>query len=461
MTMLSAYFFKKNLTTQVLSPAEILQKISYFPGCIYLENHGQPVIGFFPSRYAVMRDGKFSVFQRPAAGDYTLDSSIHTLDEFIQLNPDLILDQGQSTPAPSSFKGGYIGYYDYNLAANLHTPTQLKSQPQLYFGLYLSYLVKEQDGWYFCSHETESDQLFSLLLQALQQESTPSFTLCEPMQPRWSSNQYQNAFKKVQDYIVAGDCYQINLTQEFTAQAKGLLLDTADDLWQLTDAPYSAYLKLDNFEILSCSPELFIEFQTGHKILTKPIKGTTPRHTDPVLDHQSRQRLIQSEKDQAENLMIVDLLRNDLSIYAQTGTVKTLKLFNIESFNQVHHMVSEISAQLKPDVAVLDVLHAALPGGSITGAPKIRAMQIIEELEQQPRGAYCGSMGFFNLDSTGSWNILIRTIQKHQDHISVWAGGGITIASECDAEYQECFDKVAAILNVLNRWFAGQTQTEI
>jgi para-aminobenzoate synthetase component 1 len=136
----------------------------------------------------------------------------------------------------------------------------------------------------------------------------------------------------------------------------------------LTDAPYSGYLRIDDFELLSCSPELFIDFQTHRKIITKPIKGTMPRYADPVLDEQSKQRLMASEKDQAENVMIVDLLRNDLSVYAETGSVKTPKLFNIESFNQVHHMVSEVEATLKAEVHPFHVLLSALPGGSITGA---------------------------------------------------------------------------------------------
>jgi para-aminobenzoate synthetase component 1 len=156
--------------------------------------------------------------------------------------------------------------------------------------------------------------------------------------------------------------------------------------------------------------------------------------------------------------MIVDLLRNDLSVYAETGSVKTPKLFEIESFNQVHHMVSEVTARLRQDINPFHVLMSALPGGSITGAPKIRAMQIIEELEGTPRGAYCGSMGYFNFDGTGSWNILIRSIQKYQNDISVWAGGGITIASDCDAEYQECFDKVSAMLDLLNTWYKPNQQ---
>mgnify|MGYP002661820046 FL=1 len=177
-----------------------------------------------------------------------------------------------------------------------------------------------------------------------------------------------------------------------------------------------------------------------------------PRFDDPKQDQASKAKLSNSEKDQAENVMIVDLLRNDLSVYAETGSVKTTKLFEIESFNQVHHMISEITATLNQDVNPMQMLLSALPGGSITGAPKIRAMQIIEELEGASRGAYCGSLGYFNFDGTGRWNILIRSIQKYQDQLSVWAGGGITIASDAEAEYQECFDKISAMLDLLNTW---------
>jgi para-aminobenzoate synthetase component 1 len=177
-----------------------------------------------------------------------------------------------------------------------------------------------------------------------------------------------------------------------------------------------------------------------------------PRHQDPEQDLISKEKLTNSKKDQAENVMIVDLLRNDLSVYAETGSVKTTKLFEIESFNQVHHMVSEITATLKEEVNPMQMLLSALPGGSITGAPNIRAMQIIDELEESPRGAYCGSLGYFNYDGTGRWNILIRSIQKNQDNLSIWAGGGITIASDAEAEYQECFDKVSAMLDLLNTW---------
>ncbi len=382
-------------------------------------------------------------FKRVALHQYQEKSSSIDFNHFFK-------DHTQTHHA--DFKGGLIGFISYDHAAQQQVSIQEKKQPALFLGIYRSYLKLTQQGWTFFSDEDEAEEIFQLIQAALANKKDQSFLLTQACSARWSKNEYQAAFKQVQEYIKAGDCYQINLTQEFTAKAQGCLLDIAEDFWKLTDAPYSGYLKIDDFELLSCSPELFIDFEANRKIVTRPIKGTMPRYADPKQDEESKQRLIHSKKDQAENVMIVDLLRNDLSVYAETGSVKTPQLFEIESFNQVHHMVSEVTATLKDDINPFDVLMSALPGGSITGAPKIRAMQIIDELEGAPRGAYCGSLGYFNFDGTGSWNILIRSIQKYQEDVSLWAGGGVTIASDCDAEYQECFDKVSAMLDLLNTW---------
>lgn len=173
-----------------------------------------------------------------------------------------------------------------------------------------------------------------------------------------------------------------------------------------------------------------------------------------MIDNQLKNELKHSEKDLAENVMIVDLLRNDLGKYAKIGSVSVPKLFDIESFSNVHHMVSTITATIKSDVHPLTVLFGSLPAGSITGTPKKRAVEIIHELESDNRGAYCGTMGYLNFAGDGQWNVLIRTLQSYKKTdkylVSLWAGGGITIASDCQAEYQECFDKVSNLLNTFN-----------
>ncbi|WP_445116403.1 anthranilate synthase component I family protein [Acinetobacter sp. WZC-1] len=439
--------------------ADILKRLNRLPGCIYLKNNDMPVIGLLPSAFLIHSGQHTRQYHRisdPHTRKFQYRQSVHTLSipEFVQFAaPD---DRTAANCRTIDFKGGYLGFFDYDFAAAQQIDNHHRMQPGFFLGRYSTFLKYENDQWILYADEQSFSQILQQVTELLLSEAAPStptpFKLHTACQPLWSRSQYSQAFEQVQDYIRAGDCYQVNLTQEFTATVEGTLLDTADQMWQLTQAPYAGYFAFDDFELLSCSPELFINFYSDRHIVTRPIKGTTPRYDNPILDEQSRQMLAHSAKDQAENVMIVDLLRNDLSVHAETGSVKTPGLFEIKSFNQVHHMVSEITATLKQDVHPVEMLMDALPGGSITGAPKIRAMQIIEELEAAPRGAYCGSMGFFNFDGSGSWNILIRTIQKQQDQLSLWAGSGITVASDCDAEYQECFDKVSAMLDLINTW---------
>lgn len=445
--------FRKLLDFSSNSTADLLHRLDSLFGCIYVKNAGEDIVAFSPEQYCISTQQQFLSYTRNHFTHYQKDKADPHLSHFFNFD-------SQSIPKQHRFQGGYMGFIDYNYASQQHIDAKMKSQPNFYMGIYKTFIKQENEQFFFYSLEACAEEFFKFIQELLTTPVThrQSFKLLSNCAATWTKPQYDQAFAQVQEYIKAGDCYQINLTQEFTAKAHGSLLDTAENFWTLTDAPYSGYLKINDFELLSCSPELFIDFEADRKIITKPIKGTMPRYDDPTLDQQSKNALIHSKKDQAENVMIVDLLRNDLSVYAETGSVKTPKLFNIESFNQVHHMVSEVTATLKPDANPFEVLFTALPGGSITGAPKIRAMQIIEELESAPRGAYCGSMGYFNFDGTGSWNILIRSIQKSQDEVSLWAGGGITIASNCDAEYQECFDKVSAMLDLLNTWHQPKSE---
>lgn len=377
----------------------------------------------------------------------------------------------------TSFTGGLAGFIGYDLAAHQqigisndnHTQTERLIASM---GEYDIYLQKEAHGWALYGPNTPDlaplYQSIIHILQTIAAETSqanshhsnpfkPAFQLLKPFTPTWSIHEYINAFTRIQEYLRAGDCYQVNLTQPFIATVDGDLLAILDDLLNLTQAPYSGYMRVGKHELLSCSPELFLSFSgidahDHNQVVTRPIKGTRPRSDHAEHDASEREALIHSEKDHSENLMIVDLLRNDLSRHAIVGSVEVPALFEIESFAQVHHLVSEIRATLRPDVSALDVLIDALPGGSITGAPKKRAMEIINELEAMPRGAYCGSFGYLNRDGSGQFNVLIRTLQKHQDQLVAWAGGGITVASNVDAEYQECLDKISAILNCVNKF---------
>lgn len=442
---------KKKISLHGKSTADILKNLQGLTGLVYLNDNNNPIIGFLPQKYILFQDESYLEFQHQNFNEYRNISKLNHLIDFTQFKEN---NSQVNINATTSFTGGYIGFISYDFSAHQFIDIRNDIQPALFLGQYRSFLKYIDNDWYFFSDEPDALELFSYLENRIENSisnhSKNIFELKTTIQPRWSKKQYFDAFYKIQEYIKAGDCYQINLTQEFKADFKGSLLNKAADLWSLTNAPYAGYLKLDNFELLSCSPELFIEFNQNKQIKTRPIKGTMPRYKNVEKDFISKQTLKNSQKDQAENVMIVDLLRNDLSIYANTGSVKTTKLFEIESFNQVHHMVSEIAATLKDDVNPMQMLLSALPGGSITGAPKIRAMQIIEELEEAARGAYCGTLGYFNFDGTGRWNILIRSFQQYQNQLSLWAGGGITIASNAEAEYQESLDKVSAMLNLMN-----------
>ncbi|MCU4503553.1 anthranilate synthase component I family protein [Acinetobacter sp. WU_MDCI_Abxe161] len=442
---------KKKISLHGKSAADILKKLQGLTGLVYLNDNNNPIIGFLPQKYILFQDESYLEFQHQNFNEYRNISKLNHLIDFTQFKEN---NSQVNINATTSFTGGYIGFISYDFSAHQFIDIQNHIQPSLFLGQYHSFLKYIDNDWYFFSDEPDALELFSYIENRIENtisnHSKNIFELKTTIQPRWSKKQYFKAFYKIQEYIKAGDCYQINLTQEFKADFNGSLLNKATDLWSLTNAPYAGYLKLDNFELLSCSPELFIEFNQNKQIKTRPIKGTMPRYKNVEKDFISKQTLKNSQKDQAENVMIVDLLRNDLSIYANTGSVKTTKLFEIESFNQVHHMVSEIVATLKDDVNPMQMLLSALPGGSITGAPKIRAMQIIEELEEAARGAYCGTLGYFNFDGTGRWNILIRSFQQYQNQLSLWAGGGITIASNAEAEYQESLDKVSAMLNLMN-----------
>ncbi|ABZ76816.1 para-aminobenzoate synthase, subunit I [Shewanella halifaxensis HAW-EB4] len=277
-----------------------------------------------------------------------------------------------------------------------------------------------------------------------------------------SEQAYKDKFEQVQAYLLSGDCYQINLTQRFSASYTGNEWQAYKALRESNGAPFSAFIRLEGHALLSISPERFIQHKNGD-IQTKPIKGTMPRGVDPHSDSELAAQLKASEKDRAENVMIVDLLRNDIGKVALPGSVAVPHLFEVESFPAVHHLVSTVTAKLKPELNPTDLLRACFPGGSITGAPKIRAMSIIEELEPSRRSLYCGSIGYISQDGTMDTSITIRTLVAQRDETShlaplngrqgiihCWAGGGIVADSKVDAEYQESFDKISRILPVLS-----------
>lgn len=425
-------------------------------GLIYLNNNGLSTIGLFPKWQLIINANQGFIETKRNEIRY----SVIEKKEDYQTHLKQLWDDSRAqhnltnSVTKKSFSGGLIGFVSYDYAAAQHIQIEKINQPQTIFSEYDIFFSLENNQWVLYGPDDDDlNPIYKKILACLEDEATPSLLkVRQPFQPIWSYKDYQKAFNQVQKYLRQGDCYQVNLTQPYQAIIEGHLFNSIDQLLSLTRAPYAGYLCHDDFELLSCSPELFIEFKANGEFITQPIKGTRPRHHNPEIDEALKLQLVNSEKDRSENLMIVDLLRNDFSKHARIGSVHVPALFEVHSFAQVHHMISEIRAQIAEDSHVLDILFNALPGGSITGAPKIRSMQIIEELEAQPRGAYCGSMGYLNYDNSGSFNILIRTLQRKGNTLTAWAGGGITIASRCEDEYQECQDKIGAILDCINQY---------
>jgi para-aminobenzoate synthetase component 1 len=251
------------------------------------------------------------------------------------------------------------------------------------------------------------------------------------------------------EYIRAGDCYQVNLSQRLLAPLREHPLDLYGRLRTLNPAPFGAYFDLGDFQILSASPERFLRVTNG-EVETRPIKGTRPRGRTPEEDAALAAELAASPKDRAENVMIVDLLRNDLGRVCEFGSVRVPTLCEVESFRFVHHLVSEVRGKLRPGLGPLDLLAAAFPGGSVTGAPKVRAMEIIAELEPTARGPYCGSLGFVGFDGSMDTNILIRTFTAGRGWVQFPVGGGIVADSDPAREYEETLHKAAGLLRALD-----------
>ncbi|EKB18985.1 aminodeoxychorismate synthase, component I [Aeromonas veronii AMC34] len=354
------------------------------------------------------------------------------------------------------FIGGALGLFGYDLGRRFERlPVQAAADiavPDMAVGIYDWALLRNvaTGDWQLVHWGDEAGLAKRLAwLEQQQTKPAPAFALQGAWQSNMSRAEYGEKFARIQEYLAAGDCYQINLTQRFSAPYQG-------DEWQAycllataNKAPFSAFIRLPESALLSLSPERFLLLD-GRHIETKPIKGTRPRHPDPATDRQVALELAQADKDRSENLMIVDLLRNDIGRVSRPGSVSVPHLFAVESFPAVHHLVSTIHGELDARWQGVDLLRACFPGGSITGAPKIRAMEIIEELEPQRRNAYCGSIGYLSQHGRMDTSICIRTLIAEAGRLHCWAGGGIIADSDADSEYQETYDKVARILPPLS-----------
>src|SRR5574340_520869 len=370
------------------------------------------------------------------------------------------------------FAGGALGYWSYDLARSMYAlpggaphavhPEESTPLPDMATGIYDWALVLDhhRKTARLVSHRRFAETADLLPRIRLRLRGSPrlpadTFRVRGRISSDFTRESYASAFAAVQGYLKSGDCYQINLAQRFSAAATGDALRAYLALRGLSPAPYSAFLNLPQAQILCASPERFLRVQDG-RVETRPIKGTRPRSGDPQQDSRLADELRNHPKDRAENLMIVDLLRNDLGRSCVPGSVRVPELFAVESYANVHHLVSTVEGRLAEGRDALDLLRACFPGGSVTGAPKQRAMQIIEQLEPHHRGVYCGAIGYVGFDGNMDTNIAIRTLVYSGNEIRCWAGGGIVADSDMAAEYQETLDKAAGMLGLL-RQYGGES----
>ncbi len=418
-----------------------------------------------------------------AAGETAIDGrsqSPPTLDPFDALEREIKKFRFQNDPALPPFQGGCVGYLGYELGRHLERlPPVSKTGldlPDMVAGFYdtiAAFDTETRRAWVIAHDAGALDQTLDrpppqdrarALAERIQVAPAPAPVSWAPA-GAWTAEltraEFEEKVARAIEYIHAGDIFQANLTLRLLGEIpKGLDgFGLYRRLRSLSPAPFAAYLTAGiGAAIASASPERFISLDPDGHVTTRPIKGTRPRGRTPVEDENLARELLQSEKDRAENLMIVDLLRNDLSRVSRLGSVRVTELAGLESFANVHHLVSEIRGTLFPNLGAVDLLRATFPGGSITGAPKIRAMEIINELEPARRGPYCGAILWIGFDGAMDSSIVIRTLAIKDGVVAAQGGGGIVADSDPAAEYDEAMNKIWPLLQSLDPGDARQEQ---
>lgn len=434
-----------------------ITKLPYLDNSSILLNKLQPKGGLvaLESSLPNHENGRWSVISAEPAETVTAYGKTNNQDITDKLSS--LFNKIPANESDLPFTGGLIGHasYDLGIASNnpIAQPTP-SSLPTLIAGLYTwAFLIDHLTNCTVLVYlaelsKTSKEDLISLFNNVKDNsKETTHFTITKPFQPAWTKKKYQENIKCIHNYINAGDVYQVNLAQSFSSNYTGNPIHGYEKLKEYAGVPFASFFNYKQFYFASASPELFIGTNQG-AIITKPIKGTLPRKRSIQEDKQQAEQLKNSEKDQAENLMIVDLLRNDISKNATN--VKVPSLFNVETFETVHHLVSTVTADLPSKTSPLKLFFDAFPGGSITGAPKKRAMEIINELEDSSRGFYCGSAFYHSANDKFNSNILIRSFMFKEGEVTCWSGGGIISDSKWELELQESLDKISKLMECLS-----------
>lgn len=438
-------------------PAAWFERLRHRREAILLDN-GRPYTQ--TGRFDIMSSDPTALLEVDSMGQYyctRMLSAITPLDAQREL-PRHLETIPPDTAEEIPFVGGLMGYWSYDFGRLLE---RLESHaiadidlPLARLGLYDWALIQDHQRQcsYLVATAERRDQVLTWL-EAAPDETSTAFSLTVPFKADIDRATYGERFRRVSDYLHAGDCYQVNLAQRFQAQCQGDSWEAWRRLRQATPSPFGAWLSWQGEDgcersIMSLSPERFLHLQ-DRKLTTNPIKGTRPRGQTAEEDQQLADELLGSLKDRTENVMIVDLLRNDLGRVCRAGTVRVPALAALESYRNVHHLVSTITGDLAPSLDAIDALAAAFPGGSITGAPRIRAMDIIDELETTRRGPYCGSIGYIDQRGDMHTSIAIRTLYREDNTLYVWGGGGLVADSHEESEYIETIDKIRHLMHAL------------
>lgn len=408
---------------------------------------------------------------RGASGRYSLLVTDPLSEWIAPFKWEKLREVWQATPVESDcnwpFRGGWIGYIGYETYAHLtnKVPPRASHYPPFHFALYDTFLLADRQthqsylaslglaGPKGDSDQGRAEQKMADLYEQIRRHPSNAHNgslnpVSKPIRPLVDRQQYRQHIRIIQDFIAAGDCYQVNYTQCFSGTTTDSPVTLYQRLRAINPAPYAAFLNYGSFQILSSSPESFLEI-SGDLIRTRPIKGTRPRGADTQSDQRYRNELHASEKDRAELLMITDLERNDLGRVCRAGSVATRELAGLLTLPHLYHLYSLVEGRLLHGMGAWDVLAACFPGGSITGAPKIRAMQIIHELESHPREVYTGAIGFISLHGDMQMNVAIRTMIYDSGEVKIYTGGGIVADSDPDAEYEECLVKMRGMQEAL------------
>jgi para-aminobenzoate synthetase component I len=451
-------------------PVRCCEQLSGLPYRMFLDSaqHGSPL-----GRYSFLVADPAAVISRRGDGD--------ALDEIRQL---LKPRAAEAIPGLPPFQTGALGYIAYEWGRTLERLPAPRYDdlglPDVVFGIYdwaIAWDHETSRAWVIARDEANKRRALDLIgdhgpavtadparvalrqppPQVRESRERPS---SYPVDAEWADPRlgllssfthpaYLDAVNRVREYIYAGDIFQANLSQRFEAPLVESPWDLYRRLRTRNPAPFAAFVELPECAVLSASPERFMRMDASGHVETRPIKGTRPRGVGPEHDAALGRALTESAKDRAENLMIVDLIRNDLSRVCEPGSVRVRELFALEHFATVHHLVSTVVGTLSPGLDGLDLLRASFPGGSITGAPKIRAMEIIAELEPSVRGVYCGAIGYLSVTGELDTNIAIRTALARDGRVYLNAGGGIVADSDAEQEYQETFHKARGIIDAL------------